>query len=111
MRPTFRLCLLVAMTLLAIAGCSEDATAPDLSRSSIGMLEGEAGTADFEITVGAAGDSRRRFEGPFLLRGFNLHYVDSLEALVVDLTLSNRGEVAHAEPVGLTFVRLMPEGV
>lgn len=111
MRPTLRLCMLATMLLFAIAGCSDDSTAPETDQSTTGTLEGEVGTADFEITLAAAGDSRRRFEGPFVLRGSNLHYVDSLSALVVDLALSNRGDVAHAEPVGLTFVRLLPEGV
>ncbi len=111
MRPTFRLCLLTALIVFAVASCSEDSTAPVETQSTTGMLEGEIGTTDFEITLGAAGDNRRRFEGPFVLRGSNLHYVDSLAALVVDLSLSNSGEVAHAEPVALTFLSLLPEGV
>lgn len=111
MRYTFWLLLMLAAALTVAIGCSEDSTAPADTQSTIGLLEGEIGNADFEISVDATGDSRRRFEGPFVLRGSNLHYVDSLQALSVDLTITNRGEVAHAEPIGLTFVKLVPEGV
>lgn len=111
MRSTIWLLLLLAAVLTVAVGCSDDSTTPADTQSNTGLLEGEIGDADFEITIGAAGDSRRHFEGPFVLRGSNLHYVDSLEALVVDLTITNRGEVTHAEPIGLTFVRLIPEGV
>lgn len=110
MRATIWLILISAIAMFAVAGCSDDSTAPE-AMTTPSLIEGEIGTADFEITLGATGDNRRHFEGPFVLRGYNLHYVDSLEALVVDLTISNRGEVAHAEPIGLTFVQLIPEGV
>src|SRR5262245_21167343 len=103
---------LVAATLLVAAGCSEDSTAPVTSQSnSAGLMQGEIGDADFEITLGTAGNSHQQFAGPFVLRGTNLHYEDSLQTLVVDLTLSNQGQVAHAEPVALTFVNFIPDGV
>jgi hypothetical protein len=99
-------------TRLTVAiGCSEDSTAPADTQSDTGLLEGEIGSADFEITVNATRDENRRFEGPFVLRGSNLHYVDSLQALSVDLTITNRGQVSHHEPIGLTFVKLIPAGV
>lgn len=110
MRATTWLLMLVLAAIFAVAGCSEDSTAPETTTSP-SLIEGEIGAADFEITLGATGDHRRHFEGPFVLRGYNLHYDNSLEALVVDLTISNRGEVTHSEQVGLTFVRLIPEGV
>jgi hypothetical protein len=111
MRYTFWLLLMLAAVMSVAVGCSEDSTAPVDTQSTTGLLEGEVGNANFEISVNATGDSRRRFEGPFVLRGSNLHYVDSLQALSVDLTITNRGEVAHSEPIGLTFIKLVPEGV
>ncbi len=113
MRSIFWL-LLLSATLITAAGCSDDSTAPvDTSSNAAGLLQGEIGKADFELTLGATGDDRnhRRCEGPFVLRGFNMHYEDSLSALVVDLTITNRSRFAYNEPVGLTFVKLLPEGV
>lgn len=111
MRYTIWLLLMLAAALTVAVGCSDDSTSPVETQSTTGLLEGEIGTADFEISVNATGNSRRRFEGPFVLRGSNLHYVDSLQALSVDLTITNRGQVSHAEPVGLTFVHLFPDTV
>jgi len=111
MRYTFWLLLMLAAVMSVAVGCSEDSTAPVDTQSTTGLLEGEIGSADFEISVNATGDSRRRFEGPFVLRGSNLHYVDSLQALSVDLTITNRGRVSQPEPIGLTFLKLYPDGV
>jgi SdrD B-like domain/Domain of unknown function (DUF5666) len=111
MRHTFWLFLMLVAALTVTVGCSEDSTSPADTQSDIGLLEGEIGSADFEISVNAAGDENRRLEGPFVLRGSNLHYDESLQALSVDLTITNRGQVSHHEPVGLTFVKLIPAGV
>ena len=113
MRSTAWLLFLLAATLTTALGCSDDSTAPAPPSTSTGLLEGQIGDADFQITLGAtAGDrNHRRCEGPFVLRGFNLHYVDSLSALVVDLTVTNNSQFPYNEPVGLTFVKLLPEGV
>jgi hypothetical protein len=107
MRTVAALLLFLAATLTVVIGCSDDTTAPPDPNSSSGLIEGEIGTTDFEISVASAGGR----EGPFVLRGSNLHYEDSLQALVVDLTVTHRGEVAHSEPIGLTFVQLIPEDV
>jgi hypothetical protein len=111
MRHTFWLLLMLAAALTVAVGCSEDSTAPADTQSDIGLLEGEIGSANFEISVDATGDENRRFEGPFVLRGSNLHYDEALQALSVDLTITNRGQVSHHEPIGLTFVKLIPAGV
>ena len=108
MRSKLWLFLFLSVALVAALSCSNDSTAPNTpAATSTGLIEGEIGDADFAITIRAAGDA----EGPFTLRGFNLHYVDSLTALVVDLTVTNDGETAHPEPIRLTFVKLLPAGV
>ncbi len=112
MRSTFWL-LLCAASLFAAAGCSDNSTAPaGSSANSAGLMQGEVGKADFQITLGATGDeNHRRCEGPFVLRGSNLHYEDSLAVLSVDLTITNNSRFPYAEPITLTFVNLLPEGV
>ena len=109
MRKTLPLLLcLFAMWLLP--ACSDDATKPPASTGGDGTIHGQIHDSDFEfeVTDGQPGDP---FAGPFLLRGRNLHYSDDLGALVVDLTVVNRGIVAQHEPIGLTFIRLDPDGV
>jgi hypothetical protein len=104
------LILIVAAAGSAVLGCSDDSTAPT-GQASSWLIEGEIGDADFEISVGAARSANGVAEGPFVLRGSNLQYVDSLQALVVDLSIRNDGDIAHAEPVGITFLNFIPEGV
>jgi hypothetical protein len=70
-----------------------------------------AGDGEFELTVTTAGGAGQSVPGPFVLRGSNIHYDDAAGALVVDLTVTNVGQVWHPLPVWLTFVSLMPEGV
>ena len=107
MRSILWLLLFCAATVVAVVGCSDDSTAPPTTQSSHGLIEGEIGDAAFEIIVQGSGNA----EGPFALRGSNLAYIDSLGALVVDLTVTNQGDGTHAEPIMLTFVNLIPEDV
>lgn len=52
MRATTWLLMLVLAAIFAVAGCSEDSTAPETTTSP-SLIEGEIGAADFEITLGA----------------------------------------------------------
>jgi len=103
----FLLCLF-AMWLLP--ACSDDAAKPPASTGGDGTIHGQIHDSDFEfeVTNGQPGDP---FAGPFLLRGHNLHYNDDMSALVVDLTVVNRGVVSQHEPIGLTFIKLDPDEV
>jgi hypothetical protein len=109
MRRTLPLCLLTLILAFA-AGCSDDATQP-LTTADSGVIRGEIGDSDFEYTLDATGPPGNPIEGPFVLRGSNLHYDDGLGALVVDLTVINHGQYPHHEPVGLTFIELIPSTV
>lgn len=111
MRSQLLRLFVLATALFFVAGCSDDSTAPTNSQSATQLIQGEIGDADFEIRIGATRNGNQQIEGPFVLRGTNLHYEDSLQVLVVDLTIENQGDVAHAEPVALTFVNLIPDGV
>ena len=44
----------------------------------------DPGDVSFEMEISAVGRDGRPMEGPFVLLGNNVHYVDSLGALVVD---------------------------
>ena len=94
MRAPIWLLLLVTATLLVTAGSSDDSTTPTNTQSnSAGLLQGEIGKADFEIRLAATGDeNHRRCEGPFVLRGFDMHYDDSLAVLSVNLTITNNSQ-------------------
>jgi len=97
--------------LLAVSGCSDEATAPSTGGSDqSGVFHGEI-SGDFEIVLETAHGRDYPLQGPFVIRGRNVHYDDGLGALVADITVLNNGEVPHPMPVGLTFLQLLPEGV
>ncbi len=98
--------LSLVLSISFFAACSDDSTQPPPTHND-GMIHGQINNADFEydITPGDPG------EGPFVLRGRNLHYSDDDGALVVDLSVVNLGQVAQHEPIGLTFIQLDPDGV
>lgn len=95
-----------AFLALFLSSCSDD-TAPPPQSQNDGNIHGQITGGDFEFDV----DPGDPGSGPFVLRGRNLHYNDEDGALVVDLSVVNRGEVAQTEPIGLTFIRLDPDGV
>jgi hypothetical protein len=101
--------ILLAFSVSFFGSCSDDATKPETSHND-SIIHGQIHDTDFqyEIVGGEPGDPTA---GPFLLRGSNLHYNDEDGALVVDLTVVNRGSVAQHEPIGLTFIRLDPDEV
>jgi len=100
---------------LAYLGCSEESVVPiDNEQSNTsGLVEGDidASSTSFEITTETAGDSDRPVTGPFIIRGKNIHYVDSLSALSVDITVEHQCRCSFPEPIGMTFVKLLPPGV
>jgi hypothetical protein len=102
--------LIAAACVGLAAGCSDESVAPNTGQNP-GTIQGTIGDSDFELTFKTAGDPGDPLDGPFVLRGSNVHYVDSLHALSVDLTVTNRGRVSQPEPIGLTFLRLYPAGV
>jgi hypothetical protein len=71
----------------------------------------EPGGGGFDLTVASAGTPDNLFPGPFLIRGRNIRYDDTAGALLVDLSVVNHSRTSYPEPVGLTFMSLLPEGV
>ncbi len=104
------LALIAAACVGLAAGCSDESVAPDTGQTP-NTVQGTIGDSDFELTFQTGGDPANPLDGPFVLRGSNVHYDDSLHALSVDLTVTNRGRVSQPEPIGLTFIKLYPDGV
>jgi hypothetical protein len=106
--------LLVSLVALGgVFGCSNDPVAGDNPATDAGLVRGDVGLTygDFDLTVETAGDPNQPVVGPFVIRGRNIHYDDEAGALVADLYVVNHSRTAFPEPIGLTFVRLLPEGV
>lgn len=111
MHRTVTLLMGLVLALAVFAGCSSDeATSPNQVAGQPGVFEGEI-EADFAITLRSAIGENSPLQGPFVLRGYNVRYDAALGATVCDLTLKNEGEVPHSEPVGITFINLLPAGV
>jgi hypothetical protein len=109
------LMVVVMLGLLAAAffGCSNETVEPVglTQNNTTGVVRGviDPGDVAFEYVIPARGADP--VVGPFVLRGGNIHYVDSVSALSVDLTIENDGEVSHPLPIGLTFVSFTPGDV
>jgi len=111
------LALLGILALMAMVGCSgDDDTIADPGSSDDGnaglVLGGiTQGDTEFEFMSEAADDLPGPHPIRFMVRGSNIHYDAELGALLVDLTVVNASENSYPEPVHLTFLSLMPEGV
>jgi len=103
----------LVLALAVFAGCSsDDGTSPNQNAAGQpGVFDGRIDDADFAITLRTAVGENSPLQGPFVLRGYNVHYDDALGATVCNLTLKNEGDVPHSEPVGITFINLLPAGV
>ena len=101
---------LFILILLMAAGCSDDPTAPTVGDDTSIRVELDPEGADFTVKLESVTTPDSLMRGPFFLRGFNLHYDDAVGALVVDLTITNNSPATFMDPVGITFLRLFPEG-
>ena len=116
-RPVFGLLgLVLAIVGLSLAGCSEDlpTQAPASSSDQVtGVFHVDlpGGDADFEIVSTKNGDPTDPIHGPFAIRGRNIRYDTDLNALIMDLSVANLGDDTFDEPVTLTFLSLLPDGV
>jgi hypothetical protein len=110
--PLFVVALVVT---LAFGGCSNDTVVPTDNEQSntSGLIAGDinASGGNFEYTTDTAGDPNSPIPGPFIIRGKNIHYVDSLNVLSVDFTVEHQCRCEFPEPIGLTFVTLLPDTV
>jgi hypothetical protein len=108
--------ILLLGLLVALAGCSSDDTsAPmgDDGGESSGIVRGaiDQAASGFEFASDDGDDSGMPAAGPLLIRGSNVNYDAENGALLVDLTVLNASEETLPEPVTLTFVSLLPDGV
>ncbi len=104
------LVVILTSLILAFMGCSdtviiapEQSETPSVVAGAFGAEDGE-----FQLTFSTAGSAGGPVYGPFVIRGSNIHYDDSINALVVDLTVTNEGNEARPLPVWLTFMSLLP---
>ena len=108
--------VVLALMGLGLAGCSENSPtqAPAGSNeSATGVFHVDLGDApaDFEIVSTKNGDPENPIHGPFAILGRNIRYETEINALVMDLSVKNLGDDTFDEPVVLTFLSLLPEGV
>lgn len=115
MYRNFRLFLLAALALAVVyAGCGDSVQPIENEQNNpSGLISGDIDAAggSFEYSTDTAGDPANPVPGPFIIRGTNIHYVDSLSALSVDITVEHRCRCEFPEPIGMTFVSLLPPGV
>ncbi len=108
----FVVALIVAFGL---GGCGGDSVVPteNEQNNSSGVVTGDINPTggNFEITTETSGNSEDPVPGPFIIRGTNVHYVDSLAVLSVDFSVEHRCRCEFLEPIGLTFINLLPPGV
>lgn len=113
MHTTF-LCLVASVL---VSGCGNGDDQPmqpqPVGDATTAIVRGEidAGLADFAFVSDMLDGPDGPEPGSFLVRGENLHYDDDLDALVVDLTLTNVSDFEYPEPIILTFVQLLPPEV
>jgi len=106
-----RLSLLLVTLLLSAAGC-RPVSDPLQTETTAGLwADIPPDHADFSMTFDKATSAETGLQGPFVLRGFDLHYVDSLGILSVNLSVTNESNTSHPEPVRLRFDRLLPESI
>ena len=108
--------VVLALMGLGLAGCSENSPtqAPaGGNESATGVFHVDLGDApaDFEIVSTKNGDPENPIHGPFAILGRNIRYDTEINALVMDLSVKNLGDDTFDEPVVLTFLSLLPEGV
>lgn len=100
---------------ILMAGCSGDTTAPPPNRpnDNSGLAQGTINPAvgGFEVKFRAPCGVDETGVVWFFIRGTNVRYDDGIGALLVDITVTNHTRCAFHEPVWLTFVDLLPEGV
>ncbi|MFH1844777.1 MAG: SdrD B-like domain-containing protein [bacterium] len=108
---------LTLFLLLVMIGCQGDdpgITEPNNQQEVLtGVIQGEiaAGTLAFEFSSQANLQTENPPPGPFLIRGYNVVYDDTLGVLSVDITVVNASTENFPEPVSLTFVQLLPAEV
>jgi len=112
---SYKNCLILIMAAFFLfAGCSDqdNPTTPNYSLQNLSvMLRGDVpgDLIDFEFAakVGDGIDD----EGSLFVRGRNMAYDAEKGAMAIDLSVFNGSESSYPEPVGLTFMQFMPEGV
>jgi hypothetical protein len=111
----FALSIIIMMSALVLGGCGGDSIVPtnNEQNNTSGLVQGEIdeSSGSFEYVTETGGEPNRPLPGPFIIRGSNIHYVDSLSVLSVDFTVEHQCRCTYHEPVALTFVVLLPTDV
>ncbi|RKZ12375.1 hypothetical protein DRQ50_12055, partial [bacterium] len=108
--------LVLAGLGLILAGCSDDSTTIPTQINSdpttgVFHVDVPDDTPDFEILSTRNGDPAAPEPGPFAIRGRNIHYDVDAGQLVMDLSVINLGDETYNEPVTMTFLSLLPDGI
>ncbi len=102
-----------SIALLAlISGCGGDEPAlPPVGPGPVVRVELDAAGAGFTETLGQIKTPAGLVVGPFLLSGQNIRHDYASNRLLVDLTVSHRGNAAVNNPVRLLALDIESEGV
>ena len=111
-KTTLFLVLAVAFVVVGCSNQDDPAQPGNTGQLTSAILRGEISEDQlaFEF-IAKVGDGVDPDQGALLVRGRNLSYDGELGVLSVDLSVYNDSEMGYDEPVGLTFMQFMPEGV
>jgi len=113
MKSIRRFAVIGLLLSVALVGCHDDGDGLNDPNGTVeqetGYIHGGIGTGDLSFEFASLVDGTE--QSAFLIRGYDIEYDTDLGALVVEVTVVNAGELSYPEPVTLSFVELLPDGV
>jgi len=104
-------CTLCASLLVGLGGCAAGVTGGDQAGTARSLISAQIDGPTLSINTQAVAGGSSTPAGDFTVLGRNVRYDSDAGALIVDLSVLNTTTETFAEPVSLTFVSLLPDGV
>lgn len=113
MTSRLALCIVLALSLasMGIMGCSSSSGPSGdggQQGSETALIRGDINPDDVAFEYTSDGEDG---VGPYMILGRNIEFDSETNTLSVDLSVKNLGSMSYPEPVTLTFLSLLPEGV